>query len=79
MNNPDINKHPKRRMKLKKRREEKDPSDILTECARVFLFSLARNRGEARDYEGVFHCSGDSGEVSERERLLHAAEIGEGE
>ena len=72
MNN-DTHKHPKRRV-IKKRREEKDPSDILTECARVFLFSLARNRGENRAYEGVFHCSGDSDEASERERLLHPVE-----
>ena len=33
--------------------------DLLTECAKVLLFSFARNRGEKKDYRGELCCSGE--------------------
>ena len=33
--------------------------DMLTECAKVLLFSFARNRGEKKDYRSPLCCSGE--------------------
>jgi hypothetical protein len=33
--------------------------DLLTECAKVLLFSFARNRGEKKEYRGDLQCSGE--------------------
>lgn len=35
--------------------------DLLTECAKVILFSFARHRGEKKDYKGDLCCSGEPG------------------
>lgn len=57
MKNNTPTKHPKRR--VKNRREDNEAHDLLSECARVFLFSLASSRGDDHAYEGALRCSGE--------------------
>lgn len=63
METTNLTKHPKRR--VKRRREARRGHDLLTECANVFLFSLARNAGKEGDYEGALRCSADDREKAE--------------